>query len=323
MIDPTMAMNIQTVDELNELIRNGDVRKYIHQEEEAKRLEVENIAGQIAEQNHRLKWIWLAGPSSAGKTTFTQRLAGALGELGIPTHPISLDNYFVNRELTPKNAKGEHDYEHIEAIDLPLLERHLDKLENGHTIEMPHFKFLHGRREFRGDIIGLEPDELALIEGIHGLNPRITSFVDPSHALKIYIGARTPLMLDNDTRISSTNHRMMRRMIRDHNFRGNPVEKTFNLWPSVRAGEDKWIFPFQPLADREYNSALGYEISVLKPLAEPLIRSLPDHHPGDKKARELLEFLDCFESIGKSLVPEDSILQEFIESPAKSMQPRV
>jgi uridine kinase len=315
MMDPTMAKHIQTVDELNGVIRNGDIRAYIRQEEEAKGLEVKDIAGEIAEQNDRLKWIWLAGPSSAGKTTFTQRLAAELGERGIPTHQISLDNYFVNRELTPKNPRGEHDYEHIEAIDLPLLERHLDKLENGHTIEMPHFKFLHGRREFRGDLIRLEPDELALIEGIHGLNPRITSFVNPSHALKIYIGARTPLMLDNDTRISSTNHRMIRRMIRDHNFRGNPVEKTFNLWPSVRAGEDKWIFPFQPLADQEYNSALGYEISVLKPLAEPLVRSLPESHPGHEKARELLEFLDCFESINKALVPQDSILQEFIESP--------
>ncbi len=319
MMEPTMAMSIKTVNELNEVIRNGDVREYIRQEEKAKGLEVENIAAEVAEQNHRLKWIWLAGPSSAGKTTFTQRLATALGAQGIPTHQISLDNYFVNRELTPKNSKGEHDYEHLEAIDLPLLERHLDKLENGHTIEMPHFKFLRGRREFRGDIISLESDELALIEGIHGLNPRITSFVDPSHALKIYIGARTTLMLDDDTRISSTNHRMMRRMIRDHNFRGNPAEKTFNLWPAVRAGEDKWIFPFQPLADQEYNSALGYEISVLKPLAEPLIRSLPDQHPGHKKALEMLEFLSHFEPIDKLLVPEDSILQEFIESPAKSM----
>jgi len=314
-MEPTMTMNIQTVNELNEVIRNGDIREYIRREEEAKGLEVKGVADEIAEQNHRLKWIWLAGPSSAGKTTFTQRLAAELGKQGIPTHQISLDNYFLNRELTPKNAKGEYDYEHIEAIDLPLLERHLDKLGNGHTIEMPHFRFLHGRREFRGNIISLEPDELALIEGIHGLNPRITSFVDPAHALKIYIGARTTLMLDNDTRISSTNHRMMRRMIRDHSFRGNPVEKTFTLWPAVRAGEDKWIFPFQPLADKECNSALGYEISVLKPLVEPLIHSLPDTHPGHNKARELLEFLGHFEPIGKSLVPEDSILQEFIETP--------
>ena len=126
MMEPTMAMKIQTVSELNEVIRNGDVREYIHQEEKAKGLEVENIAAEVAEQNHRLKWIWLAGPSSAGKTTFTQRLATALGAKGIPTHQISLDNYFVNRELTPKDTKGEHDYEHIEAVDLPLLERHLD-----------------------------------------------------------------------------------------------------------------------------------------------------------------------------------------------------
>ena len=310
-----MALHIQTAEELNALIRNGGVADYIQQEEAAKRQEMQNVAAHIAGRNHRLKWIWLAGPSSSGKTTFTRRLAAELNALGIRTHQISLDDYFVNRELTPKNAKGEYDYEHIEAIDLPLLERHLDKLEQGHAIEMPHFKFLHGRREFRGEIISLEPDELALIEGIHGLNPRITSFVDTAHSLKVYISARTTLKVDHETRISSTNHRMMRRMIRDHSFRGNPAEKTFKLWPSVRAGEDKWIFPFQPLADREYNSALGYEIAVLKPLVAPLIRSLPDTHAGHKKAQELLEFLSHFEPIGKSLVPKDSILQEFIESP--------
>lgn len=308
-------MNIQTVNELNEVIRSGGIGEYVREEEERKLQEIQTIAKRIATKNHELKWIWLAGPSSAGKTTFTRRLAKELNRQGVKTHEISLDNYFLNRELTPKNSKGEYDYEHIEAIDLPLLERHLDKLGNGHPIEMPHFKFLHGRREFRGEIIHLKPDELALIEGIHGLNPRITSFVDPLYAFKIYIGARTTLMLDNETRISSTNHRMMRRMIRDHSFRGHAAEKTFDLWPAVRAGEDKWIFPFQPLANCEFNSAMGYEISALKPLVEPLIRSLPTSHPGHEKARELLEFLGCFEPVEKSLVPKDSILQEFIESP--------
>ena len=310
-----MTMDIQTADELNEVIRSGDVREYIRREEAGKLADIKQIAGEIEKRGSSLKWIWLAGPSSSGKTTFTRQLAAELNRREIPTHQISLDNYFLNRELTPKNARGEYDYEHIEAIDLPLLERHLDQLENGRAIEMPHFKFLHGKREFRGEIVHLEPNELALIEGIHGLNPRITSFVDAAHSLKIYICARTPLMVDCETRISSTNHRMMRRMLRDNTFRGNPVERTFDLWPAVRAGEDKWIFPFQPLADREYNSALGYEIPVLKPLVEPLIRSLPASHPGHGKARELLEFLGYFEPIDKSLVPEDSILQEFIESP--------
>jgi uridine kinase len=309
-------MNIETVAALNEVIRSGRIGEYIAFEEHRTFEEIKRIADSIAAKNHRLKWIWLAGPSSAGKTTFTKRLAAELNRQGVKTHEISLDNYFVDRALTPKNTTGEYDYEHIEAIDLTLLERHLDKLGNGHPIEMPHFKFLHGRREFRGEIIHLQPDELALIEGIHGLNPRITSFVDPLHAFKIYIGARTSLKLDDETRISTTNHRMMRRIIRDHSFRGNPAEKTFALWPSVRAGEDKWIFPFQPLADMEYNSAMGYEISVLKPLVEPLIQALPSSHPGQIKARELLEFLGHFEPIAKSLVPANSILQEFIETPA-------
>ena len=311
-----MPTSIETIDQLNELIRSGDIQRYIFEEEEDKRRQVKAIAEEIAARNHQLKWIWLAGPSSAGKTTFTRRLAEALHEKGVPTHQISLDNYFVNRELTPRNHIGEYDYEHIEAIDLPLLERHLGTLDQGHTIEMPHFKFLHGRREFRGEIISLEPDELALIEGIHGLNPRITSFVDAAHSLKIYICARTTLQMDSTTRISSTNHRMLRRMVRDNSFRGHSAEKTFSMWPAVRAGEDQWIFPFQPLAEREYNSALIYEIAVLKPLAEPLLKSLPASHPGYQKAQELLSFLSHFEAVDRSLVPADSILQEFIERPS-------
>lgn len=310
-----MTNSIKTVDELNETIQSGDIRGLIQCEEESKKQQIKGLAEEIAAKNHQLKWIWMAGPSSAGKTTFTKGLAAELKTMGVRTHEISLDNYFVNRELTPKNSRGEYDYEHIEAIDLPLLERHLDKLQQGHTIEQPHFKFLRGRREFRGEIVSLESDELALIEGIHGLNPRITSFVDAAHSLKIYICARTSLQLNPGTRISTTNNRMMRRMIRDHSFRGHSAEKTFSMWPSVRAGEDRWIFPFQPLADREYNSALVYELAVLKPLVEPLIRSLPAQHAGHRKAQELLEFLSHFEPIDRSLVPADSILQEFIESP--------
>jgi uridine kinase len=307
-------MQVNTVAELNAAIRNGETADYIQQEEARTFADIGQIADRIMAKNHGLKWIWLAGPSSAGKTTFTRKLSEELNRREIKTHNISLDNYFVNRALTPRSAKGEYDYEHIEAIDLPLLERHLDELDHGKTIELPHFKFLHGRREFRGELLSLKSDELALIEGIHGLNPRITSFVDPRHSFKIYIGARTSLLL-NGERISSTNHRMMRRMIRDHSFRGNPVETTFTLWPSVRAGEDKWIFPFQPQADLEYNSAMGYEIPVLKPLVEPLIRTLPASHPGIGKAQELLKFLSSFEVIDKSMVPEDSILQEFVETP--------
>ncbi|MEI6892884.1 MAG: nucleoside kinase [Pontiella sp.] len=309
-------MQIETVAQLNEIIRCGRAEEYILQEEARSFADIGTMADRITTKNHGLKWIWLAGPSSAGKTTFTRRLSNELNRRGLKTQHISLDNYFVNRALTPRNSKGEYDYEHIEAIDMPLLERHLDDLSHGHTVEMPHFKFLHGRREFRGDLMQLESDELALIEGIHGLNPRITSFVNPLHTLKIYIGARTTLKLDAETRISTTNHRMMRRIIRDHSFRGNGVETTFTLWPSVRAGEDQWIFPFQPLADLEYNSAMGYELSALKPLVEPLIHTLPESHPGIKKAQELLKFLSHFESIDHAIVPKDSILQEFIEAPS-------
>ncbi len=308
-------MEIQTVDKLNQAIRNGGIEEYIQREEAAKLGDMERIADTIEARGSLPKWIWLAGPSSSGKTTFTRRLAAELHRRNIPTHEISLDNYFLNRDQTPRNAKGEQDYEHIDALDLPLLKQHLEMLDAGAEIEMPHFQFLEGKREFRGDRVRLEPGEMALIEGIHGLNPRLTSFTNTADSLKIYVCARTTLKMDYDTRISSTNHRMMRRMLRDNTFRGNPVEKTFELWPAVRAGEEQWIFPFQPLADCEFNSALSYEISVLKPLVKPLIESLPQAHPGHEKARELLEFLGHFEPINKSLVPADSILQEFIGAP--------
>ncbi len=308
-------MLIETAKQLNQAIRLGRAADYIAQEEERLQREISTIADRIEQKNHALKWVWLAGPSSSGKTTFTRKLSEELHRRGIKTHPISLDNYFVNRALTPKNPKGEYDYEHIEALDLTLLERHLEDLGGGKTIELPHFKFLHGKREFRGELLSLKNDELALIEGIHGLNPRLTSFVDPMHSFKIYICSRTSLKIDHQTRISTTDHRLLRRMIRDYSYRGHTVSKTFNLWPAVRAGEDQWIFPFQPLADMEFNSAMGYELPALKPMAEPLIRELPQTHPGIQKARELLTLLGCFEGIEKSMVPEDSILQEFIETP--------
>lgn len=308
-------MTIETANQLNDFIRQGQAADFIHKEEKRLLAEIGSIADRITAKNHELKWIWLAGPSSSGKTTFARKLCEALTERGVKTHPISLDNYFVNRELTPKNAQGEYDYEHLEAVDLPLLERHLNDLGNGRTIELPHFKFLHGKREFRGELLKLPSDELAVIEGIHGLNPRITSFVDPLQSFKVYICARTTLKINANTRISTTDNRLMRRMIRDFSYRGHSVERTFDLWPAVRAGEDKWIFPFQPQADMEFNSALGYELSILKPLVEPMIRKLPASHPGYQKAQELLQLLDYFQPLSKSMVPKDSILQEFVESP--------
>ncbi|WP_372795721.1 hypothetical protein [Pontiella sp.] len=308
-------MIIDTAEQLNEVIEQGRAAEYIEQEEARLQREISAIADRLVKKNHELKWVWLAGPSSSGKTTFTRKLSEELHRRGIKTHPISLDNYFVNRERTPRDARGEYDYEHIEALDLTLLERHLEDLSGGKTIELPHFKFLHGKREFRGELLSLEKDQLALIEGIHGLNPRLTSFVDPLHSFKIYICARTTLKIDHQTRISTTDHRLLRRMIRDYSYRGHTVAKTFSLWPSVRAGEDKWIFPFQPLADMEFNSAMGYELPALKPLVEPLIRALPASHPGYKKAGELQKLLGCFQGIDRALVPKDSILQEFIEAP--------
>jgi uridine kinase len=225
---------------------------------------------------------------------------------------ISLDNYFVNREQTPLDEHGASDFENIETVDLPLFNEHLLRLDKGEEVELPSFNFERGCREYHGEKLHIEPDQIVLVEGIHGLNPRLTESVPPAHKLRIYISALTQLNLDSNNRISTTDNRLVRRMVRDNNFRGNSALATLNMWPSVRRGEKTWIFPFQQGADIAFNSALDYELGVLKPFVEPLLVEIKPHHPQYAEARRLLAFLSSFLGVSDHLVPPTSILREFI-----------
>jgi len=231
---------------------------------------------------------------------------------GLRPVTISVDNYFVNREQTPRDKNGEPDFESIDTVDLPLFNDHLMRLDRGEEVELPTFNFERGCREYRGEKLRIEPGQIVLVEGIHGLNPRLTQSVPPAHKLRIYISALTQLNLDSNNRISTTDNRLVRRLVRDNNYRGNSALKTLGMWPSVRQGERTWIFPYQQAADIAFNSALDYELAVLKPLVEPLLAEVKPHHPQYAEARRLQEFLSSFLSVADHLVPPTSILREFI-----------
>jgi uridine kinase len=225
---------------------------------------------------------------------------------------ISVDNYFVSREETPRDKNGEPDFESIDTVDLPLFNDHLMRLDKGEEVELPTYNFEKGHREYRGEKLRIEPGQIVLVEGIHGLNPRLTESVPPAHKLRIYISALTQLNLDSNNRISTTDNRLVRRLVRDNNYRGNSALKTLGMWPSVRQGERTWIFPYQQEADIAFNSALDYELAVLKPLVEPLLAEVKPDHPQYAEARRLQEFLSSFLSVADHLVPPTSILCEFI-----------
>ena len=305
-------VDVQTVGQLNELIARGEVTDFIRISEAYQEKRIAQLADHVTARGRGLKWICLAGPSSAGKTTFCKRLAVQLRVNGLRPVMISLDDFFVNRELTPRDEQGELDFEHLETIDLPLLNETLQRLDQGEEVAMPRFNFELGTREFRGHTLRIAPDQLVIIEGIHALNPRLTEAVPPAHKFKLYISALTQLNLDFNNRISTTDNRLVRRMVRDHRFRGNSALGTLQMWPSVRRGEKRWIFPYQKEADAAFNSALDYELAVLKTLAEPLLREVKPHHPQYAEARRLLDFLESFLSVPIDQVPPTSILREFI-----------
>ncbi|MEG6584566.1 TGS domain-containing protein [Dendrosporobacter sp. 1207_IL3150] len=274
---------------------------------------IAQIADFISEHRKEVRVILVAGPSSSGKTTFAQRLGIHLRVNGVRPVPISLDDYFVDRAHTPRDEKGEYDFEAIEAIDLELFNEHLTNLLAGQEVEIPYYNFLTGQREFRGNRIKVDPDQPLIIEGIHGLNERLTSAVSRDHKVKIYISALTQLSIDNHNRIPTTDTRLIRRIVRDNQFRGHNAIKSLKIWPSVRRGEERNIFPFQEEADIMFNSALLYELSVLKKYAEPLLEKVTNADPEYSEATRLLKFLSYFDSIAnEDEVPLNSILREFI-----------
>lgn len=305
-------VNVRTVGDLNSIIASGKLRDFIHISEAFQEKKIAEIADTITANRGKIKWICIAGPSSSGKTTFAKRLCVQLRVNGLRPVAISVDDYFVDRTRTPKDENGEPDFENIETVDLKLFNEHLALLDKGETVELPTFNFGAGAREFRGKTMKLENDQICVVEGIHSLNPRLTEAVSSDHKYKIYISALTQLNLDCGNRVSTTDNRLIRRMIRDHNYRGNSALMTLKMWPSVRRGEKKWIFPFQAEANTAINSALDYELAVLKPYVEPLLAEVKPYDPQYADARRLLEFLSRFNAAPSSMVPPTSLIREFI-----------
>lgn len=305
-------LGVTTVGRLNEIIAAKESGEFIRTAEALHEKKIARIADSVNEQRERIRFVLIAGPSSSGKTTFAKRLSVQLRVNGLNPVAISVDNYFIDREHTPRDEKGEYDFEHIEAINLDLFNRHLAELMAGQEVDLPRFSFERGVSEFSGHRLRLQGDQVVLLEGIHALNPRLTEAIPAVNKFRIYTSALTQLNLDSNNRISTTDNRLVRRLVRDNQFRGHSALTTMRMWPSVRSGEKTWVFPFQEEADIAFNSALDYELAVLKPFAEPLLAEVKPDQPQYAEARRLQEFLGSFLGIAHDLVPPTSILREFI-----------
>ena len=302
-------LGVDTVGDLNDRIVNGEIGELILVQEALMEKKLGEIATSIA-QDRKKKFVMIAGPSSSGKTTFSHRLSIQLRTLGLKPHPIAVDNYFVNREDTPKDENGEYNYECLEAIDVELFNHDMQALLAGETVLMPTFNFKKGKREYKGDTLTMGEEDILVIEGIHGLNDRLSYSLSPENKFKIYISALTQLNIDEHNRIPSTDGRLIRRMVRDARTRGTSAKDTIAMWPSVRRGEEENIFPYQESADVVFNSALIYELAVLKPYAEPLLFGIPRDAPEYIEAKRLLKFFDYFLTVDN--IPQNSLLREFI-----------
>lgn len=272
------------------------------------------IADRIAERHKqgKAKIILISGPSSSGKTTFAKRLGIQLSIWGLDPVLISLDDYFIDREKTPRDENGEYDFEALEAIDVPMFNDHLNRLIHGEEIDMPRYNFISGKREFLGRKLKMKNNSVLVIEGIHGLNPKLTPQIEADMKFKIYVSALTSISIDNLNRVATTDNRLIRRIVRDYRTRGNNATDTLRRWESVRRGEDKHIFPNQEQADMIFNSSLFYELAVLKDYVRPLLREVPDTTHEFGEARRLLKFLDLFTAMDGKEIPPTSILREFI-----------
>ena len=301
-----------TVAQLNEELSAGGFLEIMRVAEALHEKKVAAIADMVDQQRKTVKIVLIAGPSSSGKTTFSQRLGVQLRVHGIRPVPISLDDYFLEREQSPKTENGDYDFESIQALDLPLFNDHLVRLLAGEAVEPPRYNFKTGRREYHGKKLQVGPNHVLLVEGIHGLNPQLTASVSRDHKLSIYISALTQLAIDNHNRIPTTDTRLIRRIVRDNQFRSHDALKTLKMWPSVRSGEEVNIFPFQEQADVMFNSALIYEVSVLRKYAEPLLAKITPEFPEYLEARRLTGFLRHFRQAPDEQVPLTSILREFI-----------
>ena len=304
-------MNIDSVGDLNDTICAGEMNDMILVQEALLERRIGEIAETIVKKGN-VKFVLIAGPSSSGKTTFSHRLSIQLRTYGKIPHPIALDDYFVNRELTPRDENGDYNFECLEAIDVKQFNEDMERLLRGERVELPTFNFKTGKREYHGRYKQLGEEDILVIEGIHGLNPETTYSLPDESKFKIYISALTSLNLDEHNRIPTTDGRLLRRMVRDARTRGASARRTIEMWPSVRRGEENYIFPFQEEADEMFNSVLIYELSVLKQYAEQLLYSIEPGEPEYYEAKRLLKFLEYVQGIDSQNVPSNSICREFI-----------
>lgn len=304
-------LDINNLYKLNTKVQKGEAKHIVLLDEALHEKKISQIADKIA-KNRKNKVILIAGPSSSGKTTFAQRLGLQLELNGLKPVTISVDNYFVEREDTPKDKNGDYDFEDINAIDMELFNDQILRLLKGEEVETPTFNFHTGHKEYRGDKLKLNKNEVLVIEGIHCLNNKLTRNIPKENKFKIYISALTVLNIDYFNRISTTDSRLIRRIVRDNQFRGYSALHTIKMWPSVNRGEEKNIFPYQEEADVMFNTSLVYEISVLKPLVLPLLQEIDNSEPEYSEAKRLCDILQYFEPIPKELIPTNSLLREFL-----------
>ena len=304
-------LDVTTIYKLNNIIKNGNIKNLIMLEEALHEKKIAQIADKIA-QKRDVKMVLIAGPSSSGKTTFAQRLGLQLKINGLKPVTISVDNYFVERPDTPRDENGEYDFENIEAIDLELFNNHLTALLNGETIECPEFDFSVGTKKYKGKTMHLAKDEILVIEGIHCLNDKLTAQIPKENKYKVYISDLTVLNMDRLNRISTTDTRLIRRIVRDFQFRNYSASHTLNSWPKVNRGERKNIFPYQETADSIFNTSLIYEIAALKNIAMPLLQEIPKDKREHAEAVRLINILKYFESIPSEYIPANSLLKEFL-----------
>jgi uridine kinase len=305
-------LGVDSVSGLNEAIYSGRIREIILVSEALHEQRIAQIADQITQQES-MRLVLIAGPSASGKTTFSKRLSIQLLAQGIQPFPLALDDYFVDREETPRDASGNYNFEALEALDVSLFNEHLQALMRGEEVQLPHFNFKTGRRE-KGERIQLGPDHVVIVEGIHGLNPRLVAGVPDECIYRIYVSALTQLNIDRHNRVPTTDTRLIRRIVRDATYRGYTAEDTLDHWDMVRQGEKRYVFPYQEHADIMFNSALVYELAVLKELAEPLLLQVKPSSPRYVEVKRLLALLRWFEMCGTELIPDNSILREFIGS---------